>query len=82
METCRVSSSCRPSEDVLAEQVNLKREGQRIKRTRLIQAAKYVVAVDVEMVNLFREIEERARQGDVGWLKTVGKVYAALEEAA
>jgi hypothetical protein len=72
--------------------------GQRIKRTRLIQTAKYVVAVDVEMVippddpsepcyepetvNLFREIEQRARQGDVGWLKTVGKVYAALEEAA
>ena len=58
--------------------------GQRIKRTRLIQTEKYVVAVEVEMVipvddpsepcyesetvQLLREIKEHAEQGDVAWL--------------
>ena len=71
--------------------------GQRIKRTRLIQAEKYVVAVEVEMVipvddpsepcyeseaiQLLREIEEHADQGDVAWLTKKGKVYAAVEAA-
>ena len=56
--------------------------GQRIKRTRLIQTEKYVVAVEVEMVipvddpsepcyerkrcSSFREIREYALQGDPG----------------
>lgn len=71
--------------------------GQRIKRTRLIQTEKYVVAVEVEMVipvddpsepcyeaetiQLFREIKERAERGDVAWLMQKGKVYTAVEAA-
>lgn len=71
--------------------------GQRIKRTRLIQTEKYVVAVEVEMVvpvddpsepcyeaetvQLLREIKERAERGDVVWLTKKGKVYAAVEAA-
>jgi len=68
--------------------------GQRIKRTRLIQAEKYVVAVEVEMVipdddlsepcyesetvQLLREIKEHAERGDLAWLTKQGKVYAAV----
>lgn len=71
--------------------------GERIKRTRLIQTEKYVVAVEVEMVipvddpsepcyeaetvQLLREVKERAEQGDVTWLRQKGKVYAAVEAA-
>lgn len=71
--------------------------GQRIKRTRLIQSDKYVVAVQVEMVipeddpsepcyeaetiQLLREIKEHADRGDAEWLTKHGKVYAALEAA-
>jgi hypothetical protein len=71
--------------------------GQRIKRTRLIQTEKYVVAVEVEMVvptddssepcfesetiALLREIKDHAEQQDLPWLKERGKVYAALEAA-
>lgn len=71
--------------------------GERIKRTRLIQSEKYVVAVEVEMVipiddpsepcyeaetiELMREIKEHAERGDVGWLSSKGKVYAAVEAA-
>lgn len=71
--------------------------GERIKRTRLIQTDKYVVAVEVEMViptddpsepcyeseavELLRQIKEHAEQGDVEWLTKKGKVYAALEAA-
>lgn len=69
--------------------------GQRVKRTRLIQTEKYVVAVEVEMVipfddpsepcyesetvQLLREIKEHAERGDVAWLTQKGKVYAAVE---
>jgi hypothetical protein len=71
--------------------------GQRIKRTRLIQSEKYVVAVEVEMVipaddpaepcyeaetiQFLREIKVRAERGDTAWLQQHGKVYAALEAA-
>jgi hypothetical protein len=71
--------------------------GERVKRTRLIQTEKYVVAVEVEMVcpvddpsepcyeaetiQLLREIKERAERGDGDWLKQKGKVYAAIETA-
>lgn len=71
--------------------------GERIKRTRLIQTEKYVVAVEVEMVipaddpsepcyeaetvRLMREIKERAERDDLDWLKKCGKVYAAVEAA-
>jgi hypothetical protein len=71
--------------------------GQRIKRTRLIQSDKYVVAVDVEMVippddptepcyepetvQLLKEIKARAEQGDLPLLMQKGKVYAAVGAA-
>jgi hypothetical protein len=71
--------------------------GRRLKRTRLIQSEKYVVAVEVEMVipvddpsepcyesetvQLLREVKERADQGDVAWLKNKGKVYAVVDAA-
>lgn len=71
--------------------------GERIKRTRLIQTEKYVVAVEVEMVipvddpsepcyeaetiQLLREVKERAEQEDVAWLMQKGKVYAAVSAA-
>ena len=71
--------------------------GQRIKRTRLIQTDKFVVAVEVEMVvpaddpsepcyesetiQLLREIKEHAEQEDVAWLTKKGKVYAAVDAA-
>jgi len=69
--------------------------GERIKRTRLIQSEKYVIAVEVEMVvpvddpsepcyesetvQLLQEIKEHAERGDVAWLSKRGKVYAAME---
>ena len=69
--------------------------GERIKRTRLIQTDKFVVAVEVEMVvpvddpsepcyesetvQLLRDVKDRAEQGDVAWLTKKGKVYAAME---
>ena len=72
--------------------------GRRVKRTRLIQTEKYVVAVEVEMVHpaddpdepcyesetvqFLRAVKEHAEQGDVDWLLQRGKVYAALEGAA
>lgn len=71
--------------------------GERIKRTRLIQTEKYVVAVEVEMVipvddpsepcyeaetiQFLREIKERAERGDVAWLMRKGKVYEAVGAA-
>ncbi len=71
--------------------------GERVKRTRLIQTEKYVVAVEVEMVipvddpsepcyeaetvQLLREIKEHAERGDVAWLMQKGKVYAAVGAA-
>ena len=71
--------------------------GERVKRTRLIQTEKYVVAVEVEMVipiddpsepcyesetvELLREVKERAERGDLAWLTEKGRVYAAVETA-
>ena len=71
--------------------------GERVKRTRLIQTDKYVVAVEVEMVvpvddpsepcyesetvDYLREVKERAEIGDLAWLSQQGKVYAALGTA-
>lgn len=71
--------------------------GERIKRTRLIQTERYVVAVAVEMVipiddpsepcyesetvQLLREIQEHAERGDVAWLSQRGKVYVAMRAA-
>jgi hypothetical protein len=71
--------------------------GNRIKRTRLIQTEKYVVAVEVETVipvddpsepcyesetvQFLREVKEHAARGDVAWLTEKGKVYAAVGAA-
>lgn len=71
--------------------------GERIKRTRLVQTEKYVVAVEVEMVvpaddptepcyeaetvNFLREVKERAERGELNWLTQHGKVYAAIGAA-
>jgi len=71
--------------------------GERIKRTRLIQTDKYVVAVEFELVipsddpsepclesetiELLRAIKEHAERQDLEWLKGHGKVYLALEAA-
>jgi hypothetical protein len=65
--------------------------GQRIKRTRLIQSEKYVVAVEVEMVipvddpsepcyesetvQLLQEVKKHAEQGNLAWLAKRGKVH-------
>ena len=69
--------------------------GERVKRIRLIQTDKYVIAVEVEMVipeddpsepcyeaetvQLLRNIKEHAERGDVEWLSKRGKVYTAME---
>lgn len=71
--------------------------GERIKRTRLIQTEKYVVAVEVEMVipvddpsepcyepetlRFLQEVKEHAERGDLEWLTKRGKVYTAVEVA-
>lgn len=68
---------------------------ERLKRTRLIQAGQFVVAVEVEMVipvddpsepcyepetvQFLREVREHAERGDVAWLAAHGKVYEAVE---
>jgi hypothetical protein len=71
--------------------------GKRIKRTRLIQSEKLVVALEVEVVvpvddpsercyesetvQLLKEVKERADRGDLAWLKQHGKVYALIGAA-
>ena len=70
--------------------------GKRIRKTRLVRTDRYVVVVEVEAVipdedagepcyepetvELMREVELRAKSGDVEWLKQHGKYtrrYAA-----
>ena len=71
--------------------------GDRVKRTRLIQTDRFVVAVEVEMVipaddpsepcyeaetiELLKEGKDRAEAGDLAWLKKRGRVYAAVDAA-
>lgn len=71
--------------------------GKRVSRVRLVRTEQFVVAVEVEAVipdadpteacyeaetvELLREVERRARAGDVEWLRQRGKVYAALDAA-
>ena len=71
--------------------------GKRIKRLRWVHTERYVIAVEVEAVlpiddpsepcyepesvELLREIEERANQGQVEWLRQHGKVYASVDVA-
>lgn len=68
--------------------------GERIKRTRLIQTDKLVVAVEVEMViplddpsepcyeaetvDFLREVKERAEREEMSWLLQKGKVYTVV----
>jgi len=67
--------------------------GERVKRTRLIQTPRYVIAVEVEAVippddpsepcyeaetvQLLRQVREHAERGDEAWLRQHGKVYVA-----
>jgi hypothetical protein len=71
--------------------------GKRIKRTRLIQSEKLIVAIEVEMVipvddpsepclesetvRFLKEVKERADGGDLDWLKQKGRVYALVGAA-
>jgi hypothetical protein len=71
--------------------------GKRVKRTRLIQTDRYVVAVEVEMVipaddpsepcyeaetvQFLKEVHDRAERGDVEWLSQRGRVYEAMSAA-
>jgi hypothetical protein len=71
--------------------------GNRLKKTRLIQTEKYVVAVEVEMVippddpsepcyepetvQFLREVKESAERDELNWLQEHGKVYAAVGAA-
>ena len=71
--------------------------GERVKRTRLVQTARYVIAVEVEAVippddptepcyeaetvQLLRQVREHAERGDEDWLRLHGKVYVAAEVA-
>jgi hypothetical protein len=75
----------------------MKLPGKRVHRNRIVRTDKYVVIVQVEavipdadptepcyephVVELLREVEARAKRGDVEWLKQHGKVYAAVEAA-
>ncbi len=68
--------------------------GKRVKRTRIVRTDQFVVVIEVEavipdsdpsepcfepqVVELLREIEARAKQGDVAWLKQRGRVYTAV----
>ncbi len=69
--------------------------GERVKRLRWVHTEQYVIAVPVEAVipaddptepcyesetvQLLREVEERAKQGDVAWLRKHGKVYESVD---
>lgn len=71
--------------------------GKRIKRTRLVKTERYIVVLEVDavipdadpseacsephVVELLREVEKHAKNGDVNWLRQHGKVYAAVEAA-
>jgi len=71
--------------------------GERVKRTRLIQTDKFVVAVEVELVvppddpsepcyeaetiELLKNVKEHAEAGDLAWLKQRGRVYAVVDAA-
>ncbi len=71
--------------------------GKRVPRTRLVRTRNFVVAVEVEAVipeddgseacyesetvQLLRDVEEHAEQGDIEWLRKHGRVYQAMEIA-
>jgi hypothetical protein len=71
--------------------------GKRSTRTRLVRTEKFVVAVEVEAVipdddpsepcfeaetvQFLREVESKANQGDLEWLRQHGTVYQAVDVA-
>jgi hypothetical protein len=71
--------------------------GKRLKRTRLIQGGKFVVAVAVEVVvpsddpsepcyeaetvQLLRDVAEHAASGDRQWIQQYGAVYELVGSA-
>lgn len=71
--------------------------GKKVRRTRWVRTERFVVAVEVDavipnadpseacygpdVVELLREVERRAKAGDVQWLREHGKVYTAMEAA-
>lgn len=72
-------------------------QGKRIKRKRIVRTDRFVVAVEVEAVipdadpseacyepetvNLLREVQRRAEQGDREWLLRHGRVYELVQAA-
>jgi hypothetical protein len=73
----------------------MKIPGRRVRRTRIVRTAKYVVAVEVEAVypkddpseacfesetvRMLRDVQKHAERGDLEWLHRHGKVYQAVE---
>ncbi len=71
--------------------------GKRVKRTRLVQGGRFVVAVEVEMViptddpsepcyeaetiQMLREVADHAARGDRQWIQQQGTVYELVESA-
>lgn len=71
--------------------------GKRLKRTRLIQGDRYVVAVEVELVipdddpsepcyeaetvQFLKQVKQRTDQGDIEWLKQHGRDFEAVDAA-
>ena len=71
--------------------------GRRVKRTKLVQTDRLIVAVEVDMVipesdpsepclesetvELLRKVHAHAVEGDIAWLKTKGKVYQLVDAA-
>lgn len=78
---------------IVRQVIDMRIAGKRVSRVRLVRTERFIVAVDVEAVipdadptepcyesetvELLREVERRARAGDVEWLRRHGKVYAA-----
>ena len=72
-------------------------DGKRLKRTRLVQGWRFVVAVEGEMVvppddpsepcyeaetvRLLREVAEHAARGDREWIRQHGTVYELVASA-
>ena len=66
-------------------------EGERVKQTRWVHTPTCVVQVEVEAVipvddpsepcfepetvEFLRQVHERAKVGDIAWLKSIGKVF-------
>jgi hypothetical protein len=75
----------------------MKIPGKRIRRTRLVQTERYIVAIEIEMVipvddpsepcleaesvQFLKEVKEHAERGEIDWLKQHGKVYVAVGAA-